>query len=57
MQQLRNDVLCKYCLGCSRLEDLKFDGTRNCKEFVQTQANWRELYDRAIKENLNIGKK
>lgn len=57
MQQLENDVLCKYCLGCNKLEDLNFKGTRNCKEFVQAQANWRILYDRAIKENLNTFQK
>lgn len=41
MTQFENDKLCKYCLGCNKLEDENFKGTKNCKDFVQ--ANRRKV--------------
>mgnify|MGYP003571329884 CR=1 FL=1 len=52
MTQLRDDTLCKYCLGCNKLEINNFIGTRNCKGFVPGYENWRQMYDRALKNNL-----
>ena len=37
MKQLEDYKLCKYCLGCNRLEDESFNGTRNCINFVQAK--------------------
>lgn len=57
MAQIKCDTLCKYCLGCNKLSDYNFIGTRNCKGFVPGYQNWRELYEKSIKENLKNDKK
>lgn len=50
MQQLKEDTICKYCLGCNKLLNMNFNGTRNCKKFIAGYINWRELYERALKK-------
>jgi len=57
MVQLRGDTLCKYCLGCNKLENYNFIGTRNCKGFVPGYENWREMYEKALQNNLKNDKK
>lgn len=57
MAELRNDTLCKYCLGCNKLSDYNFIGTRNCKGFIPGYKNWRELYESSLKKNLKNTKK
>lgn len=42
----------KYCLGCNKLENHNFIGTRNCKGFIPGYKNWRELYEKALQNNL-----
>ena len=32
---------CKTCLGCNRLEDLYFKGTKNCINYVRYYGNER----------------
>jgi hypothetical protein len=34
MAELKADTLCKYCLGCNKLSNYNFIGTRNCKGFI-----------------------
>jgi len=57
MAELRSDTLCKYCLGCNKLENYNFIGTRNCKSFIPGYKNWRDLYENSLKENLKKEKK
>ena len=57
MSQLKDDVLCKYCFGCNKLENQNFLGVRNCKNFVSGYKNWREMYDKALNRNLNFKNK
>lgn len=57
MAQIKCDILCKYCLGCNKLSDYNFIGIRNCKGFVPGYNNWRELYEKSIKNNLKNDKK
>nr|DAQ62427.1 MAG TPA: transposase [Caudoviricetes sp.] len=52
MAGLKDDILCKYCLGCNKLENHNFIGTRNCKGFIPGYKNWRELYEKALQNNL-----
>lgn len=52
MKQLKADTLCKYCLGCNKLENYLFNGTRNCKGFIPGYKNWREMYEKSLKDNL-----
>lgn len=52
MIQLKNDTLCKYCLGCNKLEIYNFIGIRNCEGFVPGYLNWHEIYEKALKDNL-----
>lgn len=33
MKQIGDEVLCKYCLGCNKLENPEFVGYKRCKEF------------------------
>lgn len=34
MQQIEDNKLCIYCLGCNKLEDEHFEGVMNCKNFM-----------------------
>lgn len=57
MAELKDDTLCKYCLGCNNLENYNFIGTRNCKGFIPGYKNWREMYEKALQNNLKYNKK
>ena len=37
MQQLEDNKICKYCLGCNKLLDENFKGVIRCKNFMQGQ--------------------
>lgn len=49
MKQIDNKKLCKYCLGCNKLEDEKFDGVMRCKNFIAGVYNWQEKWKEALK--------
>lgn len=49
MKQISDEILCKYCLGCNKLEDEKFAGVRRCKGFCLGYDNWKKLYYEALK--------
>ena len=53
MKQINNKKLCKYCLGCNKLEDENFNGVMRCKHFIQGQADWQEKW----KEQMKNGNK
>ena len=60
MSQLKDEVLCKYCLGCNKLENPNFAGWRRCKDFAPGYENWRQQYYDAIKKEqakINFKKK
>lgn len=50
MNQLKDEVLCKYCLGCNRLENPNFLGFKRCSGFVAGYPNWKDLYYEALKK-------
>lgn len=50
MKQIEKDKLCFYCLGCSKLEDEKFEGVRNCKSFVPDRQMWQEKLREELKK-------
>ena len=49
MEQLNNNTLCYYCLGCVKLENAQFKGVRNCKCFIHSSVNWRYEYEKSLK--------
>ena len=49
MKQIDNKKLCKYCLGCNKLENENFTGVMRCKNFVAGQADWQEKWKEALK--------
>lgn len=53
MKQIDNKKLCKYCLGCNKLEDENFVGVMNCKYFVPGYENWSEMRREELKKNGN----
>lgn len=53
MKQIDNKKLCKYCLGCNKLEDENFDGVMRCKYFAAGVAEWQEKW----KEQMKNGNK
>lgn len=57
MAKLKADTLCKYYLGCNKLSNYNFIGTRNCKGFIPGYKNWRESYEKALQNNLKNDKK
>lgn len=55
MSQLKDEVLCKYCLGCNRLENPNFAGWKKCKDFTAGYENWKkQYYDALRKEQTKI---
>ena len=50
MKQLKENTICKYCLGCNRLEIENFDGVKNCNGFISAYSDWQERYYKALKE-------
>ena len=46
MKQIDNKKLCKFCLGCNKLEDESFDGVMRCNNFMsgidKSQEKWKE---------------
>ena len=53
MKEIDNKKLCKFCLGCNKLEDENFAGIMRCNHFVQGQADWQEKW----KEQMKNGNK
>lgn len=49
MKQLNNKKLCKYCLGCNKLENENFDGVMRCIDFMTGVNNWQEKWKEALK--------
>ncbi len=52
MQQIKNNKLCTYCLGCNKLENEQFEGVMNCKGFVAGK-NIKEFYKRMKESDKN----
>lgn len=48
MKQISDEVLCKYCLGCNKLEDERFIGVKRCKSFCPGYEDWRKNYFEAL---------
>lgn len=55
MKQLENYKICKYCLGCEKLADEKFDGVENCRGFVPGYEDWEKRFYKALKEENDDG--
>jgi hypothetical protein len=53
MQQIDNKKICKYCLGCNKLEDKNFKGVMNCKNFISGYENWTEMRREELKKSGN----
>lgn len=51
MEQIKQDRLCYYCLGCNRLEDENFKGINRCQNFVPAVENWQEKLMKELKKN------
>lgn len=49
MKQIDNKKLCKYCLGCNKLEDENFAGVMRCKHFMAGIDNWQEKWKEELK--------
>ena len=56
MKQISDEILCKYCLGCNKLEDEKFAGVRRCKGFCPGYKDWRESLNNAYSKNRKHSK-
>lgn len=41
--------ICKYCVGCLRLEAEDFKSVFRCKDFEPNQMNWRDLFDKELR--------
>lgn len=52
MKQIDSKKLCKYCLGCNKLEDEKFDGVMRCNVFVPGYTDWQERWKEALKNGV-----
>lgn len=44
MNQLKDDTICKYCLGCNKLENPNFIGCRRCNGFIPGYEDWQDKY-------------
>lgn len=51
MKQLKDMFgICKYCVGCLRLEDENFKSVYRCKDFEPNQVNWKELIEKELRK-------
>lgn len=51
MKQLKDMLgICKYCVGCLRLEDENFRSVYRCKDFEANQINYEELLREELKK-------
>lgn len=51
MKQLKDmPGICKYCVGCLRLENENFKSVYRCKDFEANQVNWRELIEKEVRK-------
>lgn len=57
MEQLKNNNLCRFCLGCNALEDKEFQPKIRCKNFIPGIENWYEKYREAIIKEMEERKK
>lgn len=51
MKQIDNKKLCKFCLGCNKLEDENFNGVMRCKDFMAGIDNWQEKWKEQMKND------
>lgn len=49
MKQIYNKKLCKFCLGCNKLEDEYFNGVMRCNNFMAGIDNWQEKWKEELK--------
>lgn len=54
MKQLDDYNLCKYCLGCNRLENKNFFGIKECNDFIGAEKWQKNLKNKFSKTNSNI---
>lgn len=52
MEQFKNSNLCRFCLGCTALENNEFQPKIRCKNFIPGVENWYEKYREAIIKEL-----
>lgn len=45
--------VCKYCIGCNRLELYDFIGIKNCKNFLPNKQSWYEDYRKEVLYDYN----
>ena len=50
MKQVEKDKLCKYCIGCNKLELEQFNGVRNCSNFIQAEPDWQKKMWKELKK-------
>lgn len=49
MKQLEDmKGICKYCIGCLRLENENFHSRYRCKDFDANQMNWKDLIEKEL---------
>lgn len=48
MNQINNNKICFYCLGCNKQEDGEFDGLMRCKNFVPCKQDWQEKWKKSL---------
>lgn len=48
------EIKCKTCLGCNRLENMKFKGVSSCKNYVRGTPTPQDNINK-IKKILGIG--
>ena len=51
MEQLGNNRVCKYCLGCNKMEDDEFIPKLSCEDMVSGIKDWEMLFRRIVDKN------
>lgn len=49
MNQLEDNNLCFYCLGCNKEECEDFEPKMNCEGFVPANNDWHKRYYESLK--------
>lgn len=57
MKQISGEKICKWCLGCNRLEDEEFEGVMRCRGFLAGERGWEEKYEKEIRKKERKGER
>lgn len=51
MEEIGKNTVCKWCIGCNRMEVEEFKGVARCEGFVPGYIDWYEKYTKEVRSS------